>query len=231
MSVRPRVLLFDLDGTLVSTGGAGRRAMIAAMVEVVDAADAFEGFNFAGMTDRSIVRAGITKARGAATNADIDRVLDAYLPRLESELASTPHYRVFPGVSDVVHEVTRAGPGVAVGLGTGNVKRGAYAKLARSALGSAFSFGGFGCDAEDRTELIRTGASRGAEALGEPLAACRVIVIGDTPRDVAAARGIGAACLAVATGPYTRAQLQEAGADWCFETLEGPEAAEILLGS
>ena len=86
MSVRPRVLLFDLDGTLVSTGGAGRRAMIAAMVEVFDAADAFEGFNFAGMTDRSIVRAGITKARGAATDADIDRVLDAYLPRQDGRV-------------------------------------------------------------------------------------------------------------------------------------------------
>jgi phosphoglycolate phosphatase len=229
--VGPRVLLFDLDGTLVSTGGAGRRAMIAAMVEVFDAPAAFEGFDFAGMTDRSIVRAGITKARGAATDADIDRVLDAYLPRLEAELESTAHYRVFPGVSEIVRSVTRAGTGVAVGLGTGNVKRGAYAKLARSALGDAFPFGGFGCDAEDRTELIRTGATRGAEALGETLASCRVIVIGDTPRDVTAAHGIGAACLAVATGPYTRAQLQEAGADWAVDTLEGPEMSQILLGS
>lgn len=229
MTARLRVLLFDLDGTLVSTGGAGRRAMIAAMTRAFGAPDAFEGYDFAGMTDRAIVRAGILKAKGSASDADIDHVLDTYLPLLEDELARTERYEVFPGVREVVERVASAGSHVAVGLGTGNVKRGAYAKLARSALGGAFAFGGFGCDAEDRTELLRAGATRGADALGAKLEACRVVVIGDTPRDVHAAHGIGAACVAVATGPYGVDALREAGADHAVGRLDADGVADALL--
>ncbi|HSO32352.1 MAG TPA: HAD hydrolase-like protein, partial [Labilithrix sp.] len=120
-------------------------------------------------------------------------------------------------------------PKIALGLGTGNVKRGAYAKLARGALDAPFAFGGFGCDAEDRTELLRVGAGRGAAALGVPLADCRVVVIGDTPKDVAAARGIGAECIGVGTGGFAPAALRDLGAQNAFATLEEDGVREALF--
>src|SRR6185295_3780747 len=124
--------------------------------------------------------------------------LDAYFAHLERELAAGKGYVVYPGVHEILAAV-RDTPGVAVGLGTGNIKKGAYAKLVPGGLHAHFAFGGFGCDHEDRGELLRAGARRGAEALGVPLDDCRVVVIGDTPRDVAAAQKLGAECIGVGT--------------------------------
>ncbi len=226
--MRPTVLLFDIDGTLVATGGAGRRAMVSAFGDVYGRPDVFDRTNFGGMTDRAIVRHGIVTATGVCDEAAIDRALDAYLERLERELASGTGYRVFPGVYDVLERV-RDRAGVAVGLGTGNVRRGAFAKLAPGKLDATFAFGGFGCDAEDRTELLRAGARRGAEALGVPVDDCRVVVIGDTPKDVAAAKGLGAACVGVGTGGHAPASLVELGASHGFATLAEPGVLDALL--
>lgn len=226
--MRPIVLLFDIDGTLVATGGAGRRAMVSAFGEVHARTDVFDGLSFAGMTDRAIVRHGLEAATGACDDRTVDRVLDAYLARLESELRSGSGYRVFPGVYEVLARV-RGTEQVAIGLGTGNVKRGAYAKLAPGKLDAAFGFGGFGCDAEDRVEVLRAGAQRGAEALGVPVDDCRVVVIGDTPKDVAAATGIGAACIGVGTGGFAPAALLEVGATAAFATLAEAGVVDLLL--
>jgi phosphoglycolate phosphatase len=226
--VTPTVLLFDIDGTLVATGGAGKRAMVAAFAELHASPQVFEGFNFGGMTDRAIVRHGVVAARGACDEAEIDRALDAYLLHLERELAERKGYVVYPGVREVLAAV-RDVAGVAVGLGTGNIKKGAYAKLAPGDLHGSFAFGGFGCDHEDRGELLRAGARRGAEALGVPLDDCRVVVIGDTPRDVAAAQKIGAECIGVGTGGVATAKLVELGAKTAFATLEDPGVRDALL--
>lgn len=233
----PTVLLFDIDGTLVSTGGAGRRAMVGAFAQLHGKDDVFEGFSFAGMTDRAIARHGLGVVAGSAASSgsgvfapsapsprapldgEIDRVLGTYLDLLEAELARAETFRVLPGVVALLGTL-RGRRDVAIGLGTGNVKRGAYAKLARGAIGDAFAFGGFGCDAEDRAALLRAGARRGAAMLGAPLEQCRVVVIGDTPKDVAAAKGIGAPCVAVGTGSYAADELHACGADRVFETLE-----------
>lgn len=224
------VLLFDIDGTLVATGGAGRRAMVAAFTDLYERGDVFEGISFAGMTDRAIARHGVVAAAGACDDAAIDRALDAYLAHLQRELRRADGYRVFPGVYDVLARVRgRENAGVAVGLGTGNVKRGAYAKLAPGALDGHFGFGGFGCDAECRTEVLRSGARRGAAALGVPLEECRVVVIGDTPKDVAAAEGIGAECVAVGTGGFAPNALLELGATHAFATLEDDGVLDVLL--
>ncbi len=221
------VLLFDIDGTLVSTGGAGRRAMVGAFSSLHGKDDVFDGISFAGMTDRAIVRHGLQAlAESSRSNAEIDRLLDTYLTLLEAELALADGYRVLPGVRALL-ESLHGTPDVAIGLGTGNVKRGAYAKLARGALDGSFPFGGFGCDAEDRVELLRAGARRGAQMLGAHVGECRVVVIGDTPKDVAAAKGIGAPCIGVSTGAYATTCLLECGAHWVFETLadDGVHAA------
>ena len=118
--------------------------------------------------------------------------------------------------------------GMVVGLGTGNVESGARLKLAPSVLADRFDFGGFGCDAEDRAELLAIGSERGARALGVSRAECRVVIVGDTPLDVAAAQRIGAECLAVATGGHDVDELSHAGADLALETLADPRARDFF---
>lgn len=226
----PTVFLFDIDGTLILTGGAGRRSMLGAFADVHGpSGPAALEFPFAGMTDRAIVRTGLLALGAASTDEGaIDRVLDAYLARLHDEVTRADAYRVLPGVVAVLAWLAGV-ERIAIGLGTGNVKRGAYAKLARGSLDTAFGFGGFGCDAEDRTELLRVGARRGAEALGVTLEACRVVVIGDTPKDVAAAHGIGAECIGVGTGGFEPRVLLELGARSAFATLEDDGVRDALL--
>jgi phosphoglycolate phosphatase-like HAD superfamily hydrolase len=227
--VRPTVLLFDIDGTLINTGGAGRRAIDAAFEQVAGVREACASVPLAGMTDRAIVRAAFAAAGRAPSERDIDAVLDAYLVALAIEVAVSPGYRVLAGVMaalDAVGDVA----GVAVGLGTGNVRRGAILKLARGGLDGRFAFGGFGCDHEARSEILRVAAGRGAERLGAPIAACRVVVIGDTPRDVAAAQAIGAECIAVATGRYGAAELARSGPTRVLADLADDDAVPALLG-
>ena len=127
-------------------------------------------------------------------------------------------------------DAARALPEVAVGLGTGNIREGARIKLERVGIYDRFAFGGFGCDAEDRTELIRRGAKRGADRLGANRDRCRVVVIGDTPKDVAAAQAIGAECVGVGTGSFSAEQLLAAGARRAFSNLAAAEAREAVLG-
>lgn len=224
----PTVLLFDIDGTLISSGGAGRRAIVRAFAERYGHGDAIN-FSFAGMTDRAIARAGLKVVGAADSEEAIDAVLDAYLAILEEEVVSATGYRVHPGMLEAL--AAAAGrERVAVGLGTGNVRRGARIKLARVGLADRFAFGGFGCDHEDRPELIRAGAQRGAELLGVPVAECRVVIIGDTPKDVAAAQANGAESIAVATGQHKVEELRGTGATFVFPDLSAEGALQALLG-
>jgi phosphoglycolate phosphatase len=227
---RPTVLLFDIDGTLVTTGGAGRRAMSRAFADLCQRADACDSFRLDGMTDRGIVRKALTAIGDDVTEARIDAVLNRYLECLGDEVSAVDAalYRVYPGMREAVDRACERNH-IAVGLGTGNVKRGAKLKLDRVRLFDRFSFGGFGCDHEDRTALIRRGAERGAEKLGAPFEACRVVIIGDTPRDVAAAHGIGGECIGVATGHYSVEELRAAGAKHAFADLTVAGAMEALL--
>ena len=210
-STRPTVYLFDIDGTLLSTGGAGRRAMEAAFAALTGNKDACAAFSFAGMTDRAIARAGFLAVGESATAERIDALIAAYLQSLHGEIGTSDGYRVLPGVTQVVAQL-RQRAGCAIGLGTGNVRPGATVKLQRGGLAEHFDFGGFGCDHEDRAELLRIGAERGAARLGHDPARCRVIVIGDTVRDVRAALAIGAACVAVGTSGTALDELRTAGA-------------------
>ena len=223
----PTVFLFDIDGTLISTGGAGRRAMASAFGAVCDAPRALAGVKLGGMTDRLILRAGFEAIGRTFSEELFNAVMDEYLQHLADEVEASKGYVVYEGVHEAVH-ACRAIPGSATGLGTGNIEAGARIKLKRSGLDELFAFGGFGCDAEDRAELVEAGARRGAEALGVPRADARVVIIGDTPRDVYAAHAIGARCICVATGSYTFGELEAASADAVFDSLVSPGALDAI---
>ena len=229
-AMRPTVLLFDIDGTLVTAGGAGRRSMDLAFERLHGRRDACDSFSMSGMTDRAIVRKGLEVIGALPSPEAITAVIDAYLASLAEEvsLVDDINYRLHPGMREAV-EAAHARKGFAVGLGTGNVREGARIKLERVRIHDRFSFGGFGCDHEDRVELIRHGARSGAALLGAPLEACRVVVTGDTPKDVAAAQGIGATCIGVGTGSFTPDALLACGADYAFPDFTAREALAALL--
>jgi phosphoglycolate phosphatase-like HAD superfamily hydrolase len=227
--MRPTVLLFDIDGTLITTGGVGRRAIVRAFLDRYGRDDATR-FPFDGLTDRLIARLGLEAIGVDATEANILEILEIYVRILavEVERADATKYRLHDGISAALEAAAARGHGI--GLGTGNVREGARIKLAKLGVHERFAFGGFGSDAEDRTELIRHGAERGAAHLGRARAECRVVVIGDTPKDVAAARGIGAESIGVATGSFSVAALRESGATHAFDSLAAPGALAALLG-
>lgn len=228
--MKPTVLLYDIDGTLITTGGAGRKAIKDAFVTLHGRADACDHFSFSGMTDRAIVRIGLEFIGKTGNEAAIDEVIATYLEYLKRAIWSVDdtQYFVHAGMRQSIEAARSAG--CAIGLGTGNVRAGALAKLERVGLHEQFEFGGFGDDHELRPELIRRGAERGAERLGCALSDARVVIIGDTPKDIAAAQAIGAECIAVATGDHDVSELRSAGATFVFEDLNDPNALTALLG-
>jgi len=226
---RPTIFLFDIDDTLVSTAGAGRRALHAAFCDLLGDRD-WLPFSLAGMTDRSIVRRSLREAGRTDDAPVIDQVLRRYLERLVDEVARAESYAVFPGVEQILDALAQVPQRRAVGLGTGNLEQGARIKLARGGLDGWFAFGGFGSDHEVRAEILRIGAHRGALHLGQPLERCRVVAVGDTPRDVEAALAIGAECVGVGTGAHSPEELLAAGAVAAFADLTAPMALAVLLG-
>jgi phosphoglycolate phosphatase-like HAD superfamily hydrolase len=223
------VLLFDVDGTLVTTGGAGRRAL-ERIFEVVYGRDDACAFPLDGMTDRAIVRAALRSIGRDAEEAEINAILVRYLEILADEVAgvASDKYRIHRGIEPAL-EAAAACPNVALGLGTGNIREGARVKLTRVGIYERFAFGGFGGDHEERTELLRVGARRGAERLGTLAENCRVVIVGDTPKDVAAATNLGAESVGVATGRFSTSDLKAAGATFAFADLSEPGALDALL--
>lgn len=226
-----KIVLFDIDGTLVDCGGAGRQAMERAFVEVTGSTDALDGVAFGGMTDPLILDAGLARTTSTTPRERLHALLiEAYLRALVPSLEASRGFRVLPRAMDLVAHATARGH--AVGLGTGNVRRGAALKLEKARVWSAFGFGGFACDSGDRAELLRIGAARGAALLDDAGARddrpAVVWIVGDTPRDVSAAHAIGARCLAVATGRYSREELCATGAEIVVDDLGDPVAWAAL---
>ncbi len=223
----PRVILLDIDGTLISCGGAGRSAMVDAVSEHVGRRDVLE-FRFGGLTDQLIVRRALDSAGVEASTSRIDDVLDTYLELLPAALDAATDYQVLPGVPALL-QALGGQRHVALGLGTGNIEGGARHKLQYGDLWKEFSFGGYGSDHEARDEILRIGAKRGAAQFDEE-SAPTVFVVGDTPHDVAAAQAIGATCIAVATGGFGADELAAVGAHLVVDDLSDPRALDILLG-
>ena len=227
---RRRVVLFDVDGTLVHAAGAGRRSLARVLAEAYGEVDhAIAGLRLDGMTDRLIVREVLAVLGQPFDDALCDRLLADYVEALREEIHG-PGFRVLPGVADVLASLAAAG--APVGLCTGNVEEGARLKLSRGAIDGYFEWGpgaiaGFAHDGEARELLVRAALDRGARRLGAPLAPGDALVVGDTPRDVAAARAHGVPTLGVATGRFGAEELRAAGAAGVLPTLEG--AAPAIL--
>ena len=229
-TMRPIIALFDIDGTLIRAGGAGRRAVELALGEVfaqLDVEFSLDSVEFAGRTDPWIVRTALGRYGVNAEDALIDEVLQRYVAHLPRELELASAFEVLPGVLGLLTELSQR-EDVVLGLGTGNTKPAAYAKLARGGLEAFFSFGGFGSDHSDRAELLRAGLNRGLEKTGANPGEAKVVVIGDTPHDVAAAHAIDADCVAVSTGGYDRAALEGAGARVVVSDLRADEVRSAL---
>ena len=199
------LLLWDIDGTLINSGGAGLDALQVALKHAFGLDGTLEGIDFAGRTDRWIMRQVFAKFSLPATEANFLRYIDAYVAALPTALAR-PNGQVLPGVRAIL-ESAASREDLIQGLLTGNVRRGAETKLSFYGLWSYFAFGAFGDDGENRDELGPHALQRArahAEAEFHP---DRVWVIGDTPRDIACGRIIGAKTLAIATGNYSLAEL------------------------
>jgi phosphoglycolate phosphatase-like HAD superfamily hydrolase len=200
------LLLWDIDGTLIASGGAGLRALQHALRTVFRIDGSLADIEFAGRTDTWIVREVFRKF-GITVSADnFRRFCDGYVAALPAELAN-PQARVLPGVRDVLRAVAAHG-GIAQGLLTGNMRRGAQLKLAHHGLWEYFAFGAFADDGEHRNELGPHALRRALECHGVEFAADRIWVIGDTPHDIACGKMIGARTLAVGTGGATLEQLR-----------------------
>jgi phosphoglycolate phosphatase-like HAD superfamily hydrolase len=215
-----KLLLFDIDGTLVLTGGAGRRALNRAFCQVVGIVNALDGMRLNGKTDPAIVRE-VFAARAGSTGGfeSLDHILAAYVEFLLQEVEQSPHYKILPGVLAFLHEFHGCAD-LAIGLATGNVERGARIKLSRGGLNPFFAFGGFGSDAENRTELVRRAAENGMRHVGAAIDPGDTFVIGDTPRDIDAGREAGFQTVGVATSDFSTDDLHAAGADVVLSDFE-----------
>ncbi len=224
--MKSRLLLFDIDGTLLTADGAGRRALVRSFAELEQDLSTIERIDLRGMTDRAIVRESLLASGKLADEPTIDLILGRYVALLVEELRQSQAARALPGVARLLSRL-QGEPGIFLGLGTGNVAEGAAAKLRVAGLEGYFCFGGYGSDALVRGEVLRIGKERGQALAGST--DCDVVVIGDTRRDVEAALAIGAVPIGVETGGVTRAELLAAGAAHVFRDLEDPEAATLLL--
>lgn len=222
-----RLVLFDIDGTLVRTGGAGVAAFERTFASEFNIPRATERLIFSGRTDTSLVRECFHRHGIPATRQNLQHFFDTYVFWLQHLLHELKG-QACPGARELISALqSMPGPPV-LGLLTGNIRLGAEIKLRHYSLWDPFRSGAFGDDHEDRNKLAAIACDRGGRLLGQKLRGEEILVIGDTPRDVECARAVNARILAVATGSYTREQLDEHRPTWLFETLEGVDVEEIV---
>jgi phosphoglycolate phosphatase-like HAD superfamily hydrolase len=221
-----RLVLFDVDGTLLDTQGAGRRAFHAALMDIFRTTGPIDSYRFCGRTDPEIARYLLTAAGVSEDQlvSDLPRLWNQYLANLEVELQSKQP-RVCPGVHELLDRIDADGERLALGLLTGNIERGARLKIESAGIEySRFRLGAFGSDHEIRDQLPAVAVARAEAKIGHVFAGKAVVIVGDTPADIACGAQLGARSIAVATGLFTNEQLAACEPDFLFETLEDTEA-------
>jgi phosphoglycolate phosphatase-like HAD superfamily hydrolase len=230
--VKRKLVLFDIDGTLLLSAGAGRRAIHAALGQRGIDLTPGSGVRFDGKTDPQII-VELLEAAGDPAPRDAVRVaelLELYVSHLERDLAEYGHRsRVMPGIPALL-DALEADPGVVLGLLTGNVITGARLKLVAAGLDpDRFLVGAYGSDHHQRNELAPVAARRAEPHFGRIPAGAEVVVIGDTPADVRCGECVGARTIAVATGGYTVLELEATGADRVFADFSEVERAREAI--
>lgn len=230
-----KLVLFDIDGTLLLSGGAGRRALVSVMSSTVADPDVFGRIRFDGKTDPQIIVELLREAGHEQSGEQglIEALSDRYLELLELELANedAPPSTLMPGVMpllDAFHQDTRA----MLGLLTGNLARGATLKLRSVGIDPGqFIVGAFGSDSSHRPDLPAIAAARAEPHLGHVPTGHDVVIIGDTPADVTCGQAIGARAIGVATGSYSADDLRDAGAYLVVEDLmETQRILDVVFG-
>ena len=222
-----RLVLFDIDGTLVHTGGAGVRAFAKVFTSEFGAADGVERLKFAGRTDLGLVREFFGFHGIPPTPENFRRFFDRYVFWLD-HLLQESQTRLCPGVWEIIEGLQALPQPPLLGLLTGNIRLGAEIKLRHFHLWDVFEVGAFGDDHEDRDRIAALAQQRGSRILGADLPGSQVLVIGDTPLDIRCARAIGAKCLAVATGGHPLAELELHRPDRAVKDLHEITPAEAV---
>jgi phosphoglycolate phosphatase len=218
-----RILLFDIDGTLVSTGGAGAVAWRIAFDELHGIPADIGKYTDAGMTDPDVGAKTFESVLGREPTAhELALLLQRRLEHLPEAVAESKAYHVLPGVPERLRQLSRAGH--LLGIITGNGDGAAHIKLARGDLNRWFTFGAYASAGIDRAGIVRQALQRGEAMLGRDVPNTEIYVIGDTPLDIQAAHAAGCTAIGVATGHFDAAALKEAGADHVVETMEEPFA-------
>ena len=229
MPVEKKLLLFDIDGTLITSGGAGDHSLRLAIKERFGIEEDFHGIEIAGRTDSGIARQVFAKHSLPGTPADTAALFDSYLAHL-TILLPKKEGGLLPGILDLL-DTLKARPDVVLGLLTGNLARGAELKLTHYGVWHYFEFGAYADDHHDRNELGHFARTRALAQHGIEFPPERIYILGDTPHDIACARAIGAKAVAIATGQYSHASLAEHSPDFLFDDLgDVPAVVAALAG-
>ncbi len=226
--MKSKLLLFDIDGTLLTSGGAGEKALRLGFRDLFGIDDDFKTIEIAGRTDSGIARKIFERHGIEPTPENLTSFFDGYLHHLGLLLPQTGG-RLLPGIVSLL-EALAARPDMLLGLLTGNLARGAELKLVHYGVWKFFDFGAYADDHHDRNQLGHFARKRALERHGSEFPPDCIYVLGDTPHDITCAREIGAKAVAIATGNFTRAQLAEHAPDLLFDDLSDVEAVLAALG-
>jgi len=221
-----RLVLFDIDGTLINTNSAGVKAFGRAFQTEYGFDDRTEKINFAGRTDTGLVREYFNHHNITPDTEHFRRYFDTYVFWLDHMMQDC-NGRIHPGVLEFIEAVKKLPEPPLIGLLTGNIQLGAEIKLRHFNLWEKFAMGGFADDSEERDHIAAAAKARGSKVLGKNLRGNEVLVIGDTPLDIRCARAIGAKVLAVATGGSTVSELKKHKPDWAVTDLRKADAKEV----
>ena len=226
--MKTKLILFDIDGTLITSGGAGERSLRLAIKDRFGADDDLKGIEIAGRTDTGIARRLFERYGVEATPENFSAFFDRYLHHLAIELGRSQG-RILPGIPGLLAAL-KTRPHAAVALLTGNLSRGAEIKLTHYGIWEFFEFGAYADDNHDRNKLGGFARARALERHGVEFLPENIYVLGDTPHDIDCGRAFGAKTVAIATGGFTRGQLESHRPDYLFDDLSDVPAVMAALG-